>query len=244
MNRRRAGLALLLGIGIVVFVLLYEAALRLKPETSPVARGGAVLGVQKCLACHAGDGITEISPQCTGKAAFLEQHPVFEESRCEDLLAFFAAARVRDSFEERLASNTPNSLLAGEQLARRFYCFQCHGELGQGGFPNVGALKGYIPGYFGNDFRLLTNNASPQAVRRWLRRGTNPNLFEGWLEGPVARYYFERQSVQMPAFDSLTDAQADLLVDYVITLQTLGPMNAASVDEYERLTRSAGPSDK
>jgi mono/diheme cytochrome c family protein len=163
-------------------------------------------------------------------------HPDYE-GRCEDLLAFFAAARVRSSFTERLAANTSNRLLAGEHLARRFYCFQCHGELGQGGFPNAGALKGYVPGYFGNDFRELTNDASPAAVRAWIVEGTNPDLLDRLIEGPIAAFFIERQAIQMPQLDSLTDSELDLLVDYVVALQALGPMDAATVREYDRLTR-------
>ncbi len=136
-----------------------------------------------------------------------------------------------------MASGASNRLLTGEHLARMFYCFQCHGELGQGGFPNAGALKGYIPGYFGEDFRRLTNDASPAAVRAWINDGINPDLLNSPIEGTVAAFFIEHQAIQMPQFNSLTHSEIDLLVNYVLTIHAFGPMDAAAVHTYDQLTR-------
>ncbi len=237
MCRRTIIWSLFLGTGLVVY-LLVTVYLRLVPESSPVARGGATPGIYACLSCHGendNDAPEAWAFNCE-RQSVMPGHPDYE-GRCEDLLAFFAAVRVRSSFTERLAANRSNRLLAGEHLARKYYCFQCHGELGQGGFPNVGALKGYVPGYFGDDFRELTNDASPAAVRAWIAEGTNLDLQDRLVVGPIAAFFIKRQAIQMPQLDSLTDSELDLLVDYVIALQALGPMDAATVREYDRLTR-------
>ena len=228
---------LFLVAGLVVW-LLTDVYLRLAPESSPVARGGATPGIYSCLTCHG--NIDAVAPpawslSCERRSP-TQRHPNYE-GRCEDLLAFFAVARVRSSLTERLATEPSNRLLAGEHLARRFYCFQCHGELGQGGFPNSGALKGYVPGYFGDDFRQLTNDASRTAVTAWIVDGTNPDLLNRFIEGPIAAFFFQRQAIQMPQHDSLADSELSLLVDYVLAVQALGPMNASTVREYDRLTR-------
>ncbi len=44
----------------------------------------------------------------------------------------------------------------GDRLSRKSGCYQCHGELGQGGAENFASFKGYIPGFQGGDFRRLT----------------------------------------------------------------------------------------
>ena len=237
-SRRVAVFAFILSASVTIF--LAWVFIRLSPESSPVARGGATPGIYTCLTCHGKND--DVSPEdwslsCDRQQAGRQRHPDYE-GQCEDLLAFFAAARVRNSFTERLSANTPNRLLAGEHLARTFYCFQCHGELGQGGFPNVGALKGYIPGYFGDDFRELTNDASPAAVKAWILEGTSPDLLDRLIEGPIAAFFMGRQAIQMPQLGSLSDSELGLLVDYVIALQALGPMNASTVREYDRLTRA------
>lgn len=109
--------------------------------------------------------------------------------------------------------------------------------MGQGGFPNEGALKGYVPGYFGKDFLALTDGAAPDAVRSWIRDGVNPRLLDRTFHGPLAAYFIRRQAVQMPTFDSLSELELDLLVDYVTELHSFGPMNVRALREYEQRTR-------
>jgi cytochrome c553 len=218
--------------------LLISVGYRMVPESSPVARGAASPGVYSCLDCHGMDD--QISPDdralnCNNRS--LEHQHLKYEGRCEDLLAFFASVLVRNTFEKRIRDLNANRLLAGERLARRYYCFQCHGELGQGGFPNKGALKGYVPGFFGSDFRALTNNGSPSGIEAWITRGTNLDLTGRLIEGPIAAFFIERQAIHMPSFDSLSGRELDLLVDYVSVLNRLGPMDVARVMEYERFTR-------
>ena len=134
--------------------------------------------------------------------------------------------------QERSSETNSNALLEGEQLARRYNCFRCHGYLGQGGFKNSGALKGYIPGYFGSDFRHLTNNADPDSVRKWITHGLDKSLIEKPISGPIAKFFLNRQAVNMPSYRSLPISEIEVLVNYVIALNTFGPMTASDVREY------------
>jgi mono/diheme cytochrome c family protein len=242
MFRRTTVISLILAIG-VTFALtsIWD---RIKPESSPIARGAKEKGVYACLTCHGRDDPAlpdDWSLHCHQQTT-RESHPSYQ-GQCKDLLAFFASVRVRNTFASRFAAGAPNRLLAGEHLARSFHCFQCHGELGQGGYPNNGALKGYIPGYFGEDFRRLTNNASRAAVESWIKNGLDPDLFDSMIEGPVARFFVKHQQIQMPKFHSLTEEQANLLIDYVLTLHTFGPMDAAVVRLYDQLSRTPAPAN-
>lgn len=82
----------------------------------------------------------------------------------------------------------------GEQLARQLGCFSCHGEMGMGGRPNPGSLKGYIPGFLGEDFHELVRN--DDELLMWLREGELPRISEHTL----GRFFFGRQRIRMPAF--------------------------------------------
>lgn len=229
-------MVIVFAIGLVFLLLL--AAYRMAPESSPVARGAASSGVYSCLGCHGMDDQKSPDDRALSCERRSPEHQNLKfEGRCDDFLAFFATVLVRNTFAERIRELNANRLLAGEQLARRYYCFQCHGELGQGGFPNKGALKDYVPGFFGRDFRALTNNASPTGIKAWITRGTNPDLTGRLIEGPIAAFFIDRQAIHMPSFDSLSGRELDLLVDYVSALNRLGPMDVTGVLEYERLTR-------
>lgn len=216
---------------------------RLAPESAPAARGAEVPGAYTCLNCHGKDSDTDYPDDrpldCNDWSMAESEHPAYTVA-CEDMLAFFAVVRVANSFSKRVKLNPQNRLMAGEKLAREYYCFQCHGELGQGGFPNPGALKGYVPGYFGNDFKQLTANGTPETIKTWIRESTNPELLERFFEGPIAAFFLANQRIQMPKFQSIPDAELQLLVNYVITINRLGPMTAATVQKYEAMTQSSG----
>jgi len=89
-------------------------------------------------------------------------------------------------------------LSRGEQLVHTFGCFSCHGEMGMGGHPNPGSLKGYIPGFLGDDFHELVRNDGE--LLTWIRDGKLPRI----AQNPIGRYFFARQRVRMPAFKSFT----------------------------------------
>jgi mono/diheme cytochrome c family protein len=105
----------------------------------------------------------------------------------------------------------PDAVAAqGQELAYRFACFQCHGPMGAGMSENPGSLKGYIPGWWGNDFRDLVRN--DDELRDWILAGEVPRL----RDNAIANYFIRRQRVYMPAYrDFLTDAQLQALMRYV-----------------------------
>lgn len=105
----------------------------------------------------------------------------------------------------------PDELAAqGQEVAYRFGCFHCHGPMGAGGNQNPGALKGYIPGWWGSDFRDLVRN--DDELRNWVRDGEVPRL----RENAFARYFLERQRVYMPAYRNfMNDTQLHALVRYI-----------------------------
>ena len=145
--------------------LIALAVYRLIPESSPVARGASYAEIRFCINCH-GDPdnpqLDKIDRNCSSSNKIFG-HPEYNVE-CTDVMAYFESVRVLRSFEQRIQVNLDNPLVAGEKLARKYHCFQCHGQLGQGGFKNAKSLKGYIPGYFGKDFKMLTNNANPKSV--------------------------------------------------------------------------------
>jgi mono/diheme cytochrome c family protein len=98
----------------------------------------------------------------------------------------------------------------GAEVARANGCFSCHGEMGSGGLPNPGSLKGYIPGFGGADFEELVQ--SDEELHGWIRDGTIPRL----RDDPLARYFLERQRIRMPAYGRhLEDRDIEALTAYV-----------------------------
>ena len=228
---------------IIVLAVFGYNLIRLLPESSPIARASSDPVISTCLQCHGQPNKSLNDHQLTCPAFFTRDKPIglkhpHYTGQCKDYLAYFIALKLAYQFDERARLNGSNRLLQGEMLARQFYCFQCHGELGQGGYPNQKSLKGYIPGYFGRDFRSLTNNGSRASVREWLQTGSNSRLTENLFYGWIAEYFLQRQMIHMPNFGSLSDEELELLVDYVLTLQSLGSLDEISVKQYEALTNS------
>ena len=219
-------------------VLLVSQGPRLFPESTPVARGTTSANLHGCIECHGQSDISfpdDAALDCAD-VRVNNIHPRYE-GRCSDLLAYFEVVRLKRTFRIRAKSPSQNPLLQGERLARQYNCFQCHGELGQGGFRNEGALKGYIPGYFGNDFALLTQRGSAESVRAWISQGIDPALLATPIEGTIAKFFFEQQRVSMPIFGTLSDTEIQILTDYVITLNQFGEMDAKAIRAYSRLTQ-------
>jgi hypothetical protein len=181
-------------------------------------------------------------PAANGKACAdrnqLPTHPEYDVG-CADVLAYFESIRLRKTFEARVQGNKQNLLIRGEQLARRYHCFNCHGQLGQGGLANTRSFKGYVPGYFGRDFRILTRNANPESVRQWIMYGVDPTILENPLTGRIAKFFFARQAIRMPSFKSLDPGEIDLLVNYVIALNQYGPMTASLIRAYAKDSTSS-----
>ena len=212
---------------------------RMAPESAPVARGAAYAEVRGCVDCH-GDPKNPLGAANINDCSNVDRrswHPDYGVD-CADLMAYFGAVRLRRDFDERTQLNAHSPLSAGEQLARKYHCFQCHGQLGQGGFQNANSLKGYVPGYFGKDFKILTRNADPESVRNWITNGIDPAILEIPVIGRIAQFYLSRQAVSMPSYQSLDPKEIDVLVDYVIALHRFGPMTATTVRSYGEQSRS------
>jgi len=219
------------GILLLVAWIVY----RIAPESAPVARGAQYAQFRGCIECHGNPDNS--SPDSNDMACadrnHLPGHPEYNV-RCTDALAFFEIVRLRKTFATRVQSSNQNLMIAGEQLARRYHCFNCHGQLGQGGLGNSRSFKGYVPGYYGRDFNILTRNADPASVRQWIMFGLDPAILQNLLTGPIAKAFFERQAINMPSFKSLKPEEIDTLVKYVITLNKYGPMTASKVRAYAK----------
>lgn len=101
-------------------------------------------------------------------------------------------------------------LARAERLAGEMGCFACHGEMGTGGVPNPGSLKGYIPAFTGDDFRELVRD--DDELREWIRTGSLRRI----REHPIGGYFFRRQRIRMPAYEKfLSSGDIELLVRYV-----------------------------
>jgi len=105
----------------------------------------------------------------------------------------------------------PDDITAqGQDLAYRFGCLKCHGPMAAGGGPNPGSFKGYIPGWWGEDFRDLVR--SDAELREWIVEGQIARL----RDHPIASFFLQWQRVSMPAYRSfLNESQLQALIAYV-----------------------------
>jgi mono/diheme cytochrome c family protein len=138
---------------------------------------------------------------------------ILSEDDADDLVAYIWLASQRDT-------TMPADPLArrGAEIAREQGCFHCHGPLGVGGRPNPGSLKGYIPGFWGNDFEELVRDDTE--LRQWIEAGR----LERIAENPIGKRFFERQRVAMPPFGQfLSTEEIEALMAYVRWLHAEGP---------------------
>lgn len=135
---------------------------------------------------------------------------------------------------------SPEALLIhGDRLSRKFGCYQCHGELGQGGVANPASFKNYIPGFFGEDFLKLTDGGDRDEVLHWIEHGRG-RAIESGLTGHVAQRFFRSQAIGMPAYsEQLTGNEKSILTDYILLLNRTGPMPAKKIEELFALFESA-----
>ena len=128
---------------------------------------------------------------------------VLSDRQVGDLVAYVKAVSDYDLPDDPAAE-------LGRQTAERLACFGCHGPQGRGSLPNPGSFKGYIPAWDGDDFGELARDDGE--VREWIVDGSPQRL----RTHRVARFFLQRQAVQMPAYhDSLGEAELDALVAYI-----------------------------
>jgi len=126
-----------------------------------------------------------------------------DERQVDELVAYIGAVSGLIAPEDDVEAT-------GMELAYEFGCFDCHGPMGAGGVKNPGALKGYIPGWWGHDYRDLVRD--DEELRAWIVAGRIPRLDNH----PIAPFFTNRQRIQMPAYrDLLDDEQVDALMAYI-----------------------------
>src|SRR5512145_1757860 len=97
-------------------------------------------------------------------------------SQVDDLVAYLRAA-------SGLLEPRDDVAAKGVEIALANGCFHCHGDMGVGGMPNPGSLKGYIPGFGGEDFDELVRD--DDELRSWITEGGVPRL----RNDPLASYF-------------------------------------------------------
>lgn len=167
----------------------------------------------------------------------------------EDIAAWILSETLKVRMEDHVKTAetteprplTPDEVfVAGDRLARRHGCYQCHGELGQGSVANPDSFKRYIPGFQGQDFLKLTAQGDREEVLHWINDGRGRAIESGRL-GQFAKKFFDRQAIAMPAYrDQLTAPEKELLADYLLLLNKTGPLPAR---EIERLLKLLEPSE-
>jgi mono/diheme cytochrome c family protein len=104
----------------------------------------------------------------------------------------------------------------GYQLARQWHCLSCHGAGGSGGLPDPGSFSGFIPGWYGADFKDLVR--SQEEFVAWIRDGGIPRL----AHNPLASYFLRRQRIRMPRYRNLEAGEVQDLWAYVRWLNRSG----------------------
>ncbi len=114
------------------------------------------------------------------------------DDQIADLVAFACAVEAIDPVGGE-------AVAAGRELARKHGCLSCHGVAGAGGLPNPRSLGGFVPGFVGGNFVDLVKDEDE--FREWVLEGTSSRL----EANPVARYFWQRQKLSMPAYQGALD---------------------------------------
>lgn len=193
------------------------------------------------------NGTSDRAAKRTREKAHLLHMPAFREhlssSEMDDLVVHLLLQqhRAARSRETELPANASRWRRA-EHLARRAGCFSCHGELGQGGVGNPKSHKGYIPGFQGVDFDLLTHDGDRALVQEWIGKGHSSTFVDEHLFSSLAESTLAGQAIHMPAYETfLTSEELQELVDYCLYLHALGPLDRAGFERYLRDVEGPAP---
>jgi mono/diheme cytochrome c family protein len=138
--------------------------------------------------------------------------PFVTAAQVEDLVAYLRATSGQIIPDEDLVRK-------GADLAIELDCFACHGALGAGGVPNPGSFKGYIPGFWGDDYDELVQN--DEELHQWIADGEIPRI----AEHPVGKVFFRRQATKMPAYGGFVKpGDVEALAAYVKWIRAGGWM--------------------
>jgi mono/diheme cytochrome c family protein len=164
------------------------------------------------------DGVSErrsSAPPTTAAIRMPAYAPFVDDREADDLTAAFLVL----SGMKRPDAGTLEA--RGLDIARERHCLACHGAAGSGGLPNPGSFTGFVPGWYGADFRDLVRDRGE--FDDWVRRGTISRL-TGNL---IAARFLERARLSMPPYADLADADLDALWAYTRWLaQTEGGLKA------------------
>jgi mono/diheme cytochrome c family protein len=126
----------------------------------------------------------------------------------EDLVRYFMAVSDMAPIDDPQAAR-------GRDLVRRHRCEACHGTAGSGGVLNPGSLKGYVPGWLGDDYTDLVRD--DRELHQWILEGGIERLTRARL----ARYFLTRQRLQMPAYKAaLAPGDGDAIGAYIRWLRS------------------------
>ena len=142
----------------------------------------------------------------------------------------------------QIAQLEPDRLLMmGDRLSRRYGCYQCHGELGQGGVENPASFKSTIPGFFGREFRQLTKDGDHAEILHWIEHGRGREIESG-VSGFLAKHFLDGQAIGMPGYrDQLSENEKNILTKYLLYLNESGPLSAKELERILKLLNDEPP---
>src|SRR5436309_10750555 len=128
---------------------------------------------------------------------------VLRSHEVDDLVTYFMAVSQTAPVEDPQAAR-------GRDLVRQHRCESCHGTGGSGGVPNPGSLKGYVPGWLGEDYTELVRDDAE--LHQWVLEGG----IERFARDRLAGYFLERQRLHMPTYrTALAPEDADAIGAYI-----------------------------
>jgi mono/diheme cytochrome c family protein len=99
--------------------------------------------------------------------------------------------------------------VSGYAIVKQWGCESCHGPAGSGGFPNPTSVAGFIPGWYGADFRELVRDR--EEFDEWIREG----ITDRFETNAMSSYLIHHQTIRMPRYEHVSERELDALWAYV-----------------------------